>query len=154
MQSAVIRDLHPLLRINWAESGNEVGPADPSELVELLAAYPHTPPDYLDIVRQYDFLSIGTQPGHEPYFSLSLLPPSDVLAWSDWYSWLPETMPGAFFFGRDGDMGLLTGEYDGMVGVFKVEISAGTWPDASYLAPSIRALLCEGTGWANGGEPL
>jgi hypothetical protein len=76
----------------------------------------------------------------------------DLAVLKDWrilYSYSAEDLPNCFFFGMDGDRCFFVGENAGRKGVYQVAIAGPDWQWAEYLAPSIKALLCDGVGWAD-----
>lgn len=148
MESEILKNIHPALRIAWDEMGDYGKPASEEDIQALLAVFPDTPLDYLDIARQLEIVSLNTVSDFQSSFQFFLLSPADILGWLEWYPHLQEQRPGAFFFANDGDTAFLVAEHGGQRGVFKAETSVPDWNYAKYLAPSIRELLCGGVGWA------
>ncbi|WP_135228332.1 hypothetical protein [Deinococcus fonticola] len=149
MSGGILDSLHPDLRIAWEKMGSYVGPASAEELEKLLKYFPDPPAEYLELIQRYKDLQIESKEGTREYIYFSLLSPLDVVSWLEWYSWLQVELPGSFFFAQDGDMAYFIGENEGREGVYHVQISAPDWTYADYIAPSIRAWLCDGVGWAD-----
>ena len=59
-------------------------------------------------------------------------------------------MPEALFFGRSGDDVYLVDIFERRGDVYIVEASSASWGRAVHLGPSVRAVLCDGAGWADG----
>ena len=148
--SEILANLHPALHINWPAMGIHTEPAPPEEITELQKAFSDVPSDYLDVISTHEVAALITAPPHEPFFTIDFLCPLDILAWRDWYPSLEKDLPNCFIFATDGDDCFFMGENEGQHGVYRVGIAAGGWQSASYLAPSIRKVLCDGEGWANG----
>ncbi|MFK7601604.1 hypothetical protein ACI3L1_05270 [Deinococcus sp. SM5_A1] len=148
MASEILKHLHPALRIAWDEMGEYREPASEEDIAALLAVFPETPPDYLDIARQFEVLSLNTVSDFHSSFCLTLLSLADILGWLEWYPHLQESVPGAFFFAANGDISFFVAEQDKRNGVFIIETSVPDWNCAEYLAPSICGLLCDGAGWS------
>jgi hypothetical protein len=146
--------LHPLLVIDRAglvHSGRDMTriSATEEDVAKLRAGFPDAPSDYIDIVRNVDGVDIEYRVDGRDIFYISILAIDEVLDYTtEWYPFLKRDMPECFFFGRDGDNSYLLGEYDGLAGVYVIETSVATLEQAEYLAPSIKALLCDGVGWA------
>jgi hypothetical protein len=154
VSSWIAANLHPDLHIDFAslsalKARGEKGPASVEDLAVLKAGFLEVPEDYLDIVSEYGWIAAGTQPPHKPYFYIGLASPADVLDWRILYSYSAEDLPNCFFFGMDGDRCFFVGENAGRKGVYQVAIAGPDWQWAEYLAPSIKALLCDGVGWAD-----
>lgn len=150
---SILDSLYPALTLypsNQRPGSAHESPASEEEIRFLLAEFPNAPADYIEIVSVHNGCIIG---GETASLDIWIYEISTAYgAMKDWYSFLLEEMPDCFFFEQAGDDIYLYGSHEGKTGVYKVAIAAPDWRYATYFAPSIRALLCNGEGWRDGEE--
>jgi hypothetical protein len=125
-------------------------PVTQDNLTELKEAIEEISDDYLNSIAAHDGIDIRGKNPDEAGLYISVLCCADIFGWKQWYPFLDIGMPSRFFFAQDGDDCFLIGTHLGKTGVYVMAISSADWQYAKYVTPSIRAMLCNGEGWANG----
>lgn len=150
----ILQHLHPLLTINYdglKNMGRDLNHLSVSEgaIGKLRETYAHIPDDYLDIINYIDGVTVIYRESGWVKFAPTILSALEVVDYTTaWYPFLSRHLKNCFFFAQEDDNSYFLGDHDGRYGVYRVETSVADWENAEFLAPSIKALLCDGVGWA------
>jgi len=122
-------------------------PVSPQDLHDLLEIFPDAPREYIGLLQVHDGITfIEKNPGgvENDVLVMSIFSAFNALhTMTEWYPFLTEQMPNCFFFANDGgDEGYLFGHHVGRTGIYRVGLAYAEWEGATYLAPSLFALLC------------